>query len=339
MRPFLLLSVLLVLLLLCGGAAAWLYLSSQSQGTRAFVQIRAPQSGELTEVNATLPLMVYAEASRPVLRLEVYADGALVAAANGQDNSLTLVQPWTPLTPGRHVLVARAFFAADDFADSQVVFVDTADLSAVPMETNVDAIQRGEGVTEIRVGDLAAAAGTTPEEIARLNPGLPAAPDAVIPPGTPLSLPRHSNPPPASLPPAVQPPAPGAPGSDPAAPPASRFDGETHSCSQISMRWTDAPDETSYRLYQTAPGEDRMSLLATLPANTLTYSTPITRVGTYRYFLAPVRPGGETVTSMLNVEIGPECSPAGTGETTALNLLLLSLTTEQGYDGVYCYVS
>lgn len=105
------------------------------------------------------------------------------------------------------------------------------------------------------------------------------------------------------------------------------------------MRWTDAPDETSYRLYQTAPGEDRMSLLATLPANTLTYATAITRVGTYRYFLAPVRPGGETVTSLLNVEIGPECSPAGSGETTALNLLLLSLTTEQGYDGVYCYVS
>ncbi len=82
-----------------------------------------------------------------------------------------------------------------------------------------------------------------------------------------------------------------------------------------------------------------MSLLATLPANTLTYVTPVTRVGTYRYFLAPVRPGGETVTSMLNVEIGPECSPAGSGETTALNLLLLSLTTEQGYDGVYCCVS
>lgn len=343
---------LLLLLLLCGGAAAWLYLSSQAQGTRAFVQIRAPQSGELTEVNATLPLMVYAEASRPVLRLEVYADGALVAAANGENNALTLVQPWTPTTSGRHVLVARAFFAADDFADSQVVFVDTADLSAVPMETNVDAIQRGEGVTEIRVGDLAAAAGTTPAEIARLNPGLPAAPEAVIPPGTPLNLPRRPNPPPSapsaspsggsSAPPsvpAVPPPAPGAPGSDPAAPPASRFDGETHSCSQISMRWSDAPDETSYRLYQTAPGEDRMSLLATLPANTLTYSTPVTRVGTYRYFLAPVRPGGETVTSMLNVEIGPECSPAGTGGTTALNLLLLSLTTEQGYDGVYCYVS
>ncbi len=151
-----------LLLLLCCGAAAWLYLASQSQGTRAFVQIRAPQSGEWTEVNATLPLMVYAEASRPVLRLEVYADGALVAAANGDNNALTLVQPWTPTTPGRHVLVARAFFAADDFADSQVVFVDTADLSAVPMETNVDAIQRGEGVTEIRVGDLAAAAGHHP---------------------------------------------------------------------------------------------------------------------------------------------------------------------------------
>lgn len=338
-RGYLWAGGLLLLLLLCAGGAGWLYLSNQSQQTRAFVQIRAPQSGELTEVNATLPLMVYAEASRPVLRLEVYADGALVAAANGDNNALTLVQPWTPTTPGRHVLVARAFFAADDFADSQIVFVDTADLSAVPMETNVDAIQRGEGVTEIRVGDLAAAAGTTPAEIARLNPGLPAAPEAVIPPGTPINLPRRPNPPPASPPPAIPPPPPGAPGTpvEPAASP--HFNGETHSCSQISIRWTNTEFETGYRIYRIAPGEDRMSLLATLPVTDSSYIDMVTRVGTYRYFLAPLRRGGEGITSMLPVEIGPECSPAGTGETTALNLLLLSLTTEQGYDGVYCYVS
>ncbi len=338
----------LVLFLMCGGAAGWLYWRSVQDQPSPFVQIRAPENGALTDLNESLPLMAYAEASRPVLRLEVYADGALIAAANGDNNTLTLVQPWTVTTPGRHALLARAFFAADDFADSEVVFVDTADLSGVPVTVNVDALPRGEGVTEIRVGDLAAAAGTTPDEIARLNPGLPPAPEAVIPPGTPLTLPRHPNPAPAASPagssappaaPAVPPPAPGAPGSDPADGPASRFDGETHSCSQIAMRWTDSADETAYRIYQIAPGERLMSLLATLPANTLTYATPVTRVGTYRYFLAPVRPRGEMVASMLSVEIGPECSQAGTGATTSLNLLLLSLTTQEAYDGVYCYVS
>jgi len=285
--------------------------------------------------------MVYAEASRPVLRLEVYANGALVAAANGQENVLTLAQPWTPLTPGRHALVARAFFSTDDFADSEVVFVDAADLSGAPVSVNVDDLPRGEGVTEIRLGDLAAAAGTTPTEIARLNPGLPPAPEAVIPPGTPLNLPRRSiPPPPASARPPIPPPSPGGPGSPPFGPGAPNFNGETHSCSQISMRWSDAPDETAYSLYRIAPGESAMARIARLPANTTTYTdSPVTRVGTYRYFLAPARPGGEGITSMLAVEIGPECSPAGTGATTSLNLLLLSLTTEQAYDGVYCYVS
>ncbi|HXF68654.1 MAG TPA: hypothetical protein VNK89_02510 [Thermoflexus sp.] len=334
-----LIGSLLFLLLLCGGVGAWLYLSSRSQGTRAFVMIRSPQSGQLAEVNETLPLEVYAEAGRPVLRLEVYADGALVAAANGNNRSLSLSQLWTATTPGRHALVARAFFATDDFADSPVVFVDIADLSDVPVSVNVDDLPRGEGVTEVRVGDLASAAGTTPEELARLNPGLPAAPDAVIPPGTPILLPRHPNPPPILPPPPVPPPAPGAPGMDPAVPPPSRFEGETHSCSQISIRWTDSPDETSYRLYRIAPGERSMSRIATLPANTLTYTDAVTGAGTYRYFLAPVRPGGESIASMLSVEIGPECAPAERGATTSLNLLLLSLTTQEAYDGVYCYVS
>jgi hypothetical protein len=105
------------------------------------------------------------------------------------------------------------------------------------------------------------------------------------------------------------------------------------------MRWTDASDETAYKIYRVQPGEFTMSLLASLPANTTTYNdTPVTRVGTYRYFLAPVRRGGEGITSMLTVEITPDCSPAGS-ETTNLRLSLLSLTTIEGYEGAYCYVS
>ncbi len=335
-----LLFALFGLLLLCGGTAGWLAWRASQNQPPPFVQIRSPQSGELTDLNETLPLEVYAEAARPILRLEVYADGALVAAANGQSNTLALIQPWTVSTPGRHVLAARAFFAADDFADSQVVFVDTADLSGLPVLVNVDDLPRGAGVTEIRMGDLAAAAGATPAEIARLNPGLPAAPDAVIPPGTPLSLPRHSNPPPASTPPAVPPPAPGAPGRDPAAPPASRFEGETHSCGQISLRWSDSPDETAYLLYRIAPGEDIQTLLATLPANALTYtdSTPA-RAGTYRYLLAPRRPSGSSVTDMVSITPGPECDPAPAADMTNLRLAMLKIETQKNFDGIYCYVS
>ncbi|MEW6286290.1 MAG: hypothetical protein AB1509_08675 [Chloroflexota bacterium] len=334
------LFALLALLLLCSGAAGWLYWRSAQIQPPPFVQIRSPQSGELADLNETLPLEVYAEAGLPILRLEVYADGALIAAANGQTNTLTLAQPWTVSTPGRHVLVARAFFAADHFADSQIVFVDTADLSGVPVQVNVDDLPRGEGVTEVRVGDLASAAGTTPEEIARLNPSLPAAPDAVIPPGTPLSLPRRSDPPPASPPPAIPSPAPGAPGRDPAAPPASHFDGETHSCSQAALRWTDSADETAYLLYRIAPGEDVQTLLATLPANQLTYTdATLARAGTYRYLLAPRRPSGSSVTDMVSITLGSECDPASTAGMDSLRLAMLTIQLQKSFDGIYCYVS
>jgi hypothetical protein len=327
-------------LLLCVGVSGWLFLQNRTQGARSVVLIQSPASGALTEVNQTLPLMVYAEANRPILRLEVYADGALAAAANGNEKALTLAQPWAVTTPGRHVLLARAFFSAKDFADSQAVFVDTADLSGLPVQVNVDDLPRGEGVTEIRMGDLAAAAGIPPAELARLNPGLPAAPEAVIPPGTPLSLPRRSSPPPApGAIPAAPPPAPGAPGMHPEVPPSSIFEGETHTCSAISLRWTDAPDETAYILYRLAPGEALNTEIARLPANQTTYTdSDIPRPGVYHYMLAPQRPSGGSITSLHSVEIGPECAPAPAG-TTSLQLVLLRLRLEKSFDGIYCYAS
>ncbi len=334
------LSILVLLLLLCAAGGGWFYWRASQTVPQSFVQIREPQSGILADLNESLPLTVYAEASRPILRLEVYADGALIAAANGENNTLTLAQPWTVSTPGRHVLVARAFFSADDFADSQTVFVDTADLSGLPVQINVDDLPRGEGVTEVRLGDLAAAAGTTPEEIARLNPSLPASPDSVIPPGTPVSIPRRPSLPPAAPPPSIPPPAPGAPGMHPEVTPSSRFEGETHTCSQISLRWSDAPDETAYLLYRLAPGEDVNTLIARLPANQTTYTdTALPRPGTYHYMLAPQRPSGGSITSLHSVEIGPECAPVPADGATSLRLTLLRIRLQKSFDGIYCYAS
>jgi hypothetical protein len=350
LSKLLLAGSLAMLLLLCVGVSGWLFLQNRTQGARSVVLIQSPASGALTEVNQTLPLMVYAEANRPILRLEVYADGALAAAANGNEKALTLAQPWAVTTPGRHVLLARAFFSAKDFADSQAVFVDTADLSGLPVQVNVDDLPRGEGVTEIRMGDLAAAAGIPPAELARLNPGLPAAPEAVIPPGTPLSLPRRPSPPPApgAIPP-VPPPAPGGPGSPapggapggaPDAPTPNRFAGETHSCNSVSLRWNAGPDVSSYDIVRLAPGESDFVVIARLPGNQTTYTdSDIHRIGTYRYLLSVHWRSGMGTTDMHEVIIGPECSPAGTGTTASLNLLMVDLTTQEAYDGVYCYVS
>lgn len=334
-------ALLVLLLLLCAGVAVWIFLTSGSPAEQAFVQIRNPQSGVLTDLNETLPLDVYAEASRPILRLEVYADGALIGAVNGSDQkTLTLSQPWVVSSPGRYVLVARAFFSAAEFSDSQVVFVDTADLAGLPVQVNVDDLPRGDAVDEVRVGDLAATAGTSPEEIARLNPGLPAAPEAVIPPGTPISIPRRASLPPAAPAPVIPPPASGGPGMHPDVPPSSRFDGETHSCSQVSLRWSDASDETGYLLYRLAPEEDFMTSIARLPANQTTYTdATIGRPGAYHYLLAPQRPSGGSITSMRSVTLGPECAPASAAGTSSPRLVMLRISLNKSFDGIYCYTS
>ncbi|MBI5946425.1 MAG: hypothetical protein HY864_18845 [Chloroflexi bacterium] len=328
------------LILLCAGLTAWYYSQSQNQALRVFTQIRNPQSGLVAPLNNPIPLDVYVEGNQTVQRLEVYADGTLVGAANGAgQNVLTLAQTWTPATIGRHALVARAFFSAESFVDSSVVFVDVAELSSATQQLMVDSIPRADGVTQVTIKDLADAAQTTPEQILTLNPSLGAVdPSAVIPAGTLLTLPRTKDVPSVAAA-AIPPPAPGAPGTPGDSSSVSHFSGETHSCSQISLAWTDAPDETAYALYRLSPGDDLMSLLSRLPANTTTFTDDITRIGTYRYFLAPVRPGGEGISSMMPIEIGPECSPAGTGATSALRLSLINLSSAESFEGTYCYVS
>ncbi|HAX71447.1 MAG TPA: hypothetical protein PK152_13410 [Anaerolineales bacterium] len=328
----------LVLIGLCVVAVGFSWWRLSTREPRILVEISNPQETVIANINEPLPLVVSAEADEPIARLEVYADGALIAASNGDgQNVLLLSQTWTPLTAGRHVLVARAFLTPEQFADSQIKYVDSLDLSLLPVQVNIDDIPRADGITEVAVNDLAAAAGTTPEEIARLNPSL--APGGTVPAGTVISLPRSVPTPGGGGGVPIPAPTPGGPGIAPPTDADPNFEGETHSCSQIAMRWSDSPDETSYRIYRVAPGEMTMSLLATLPADTTTYNdTPITRIGTYRYFLAPVRAGSEGITSMLAVEITPDCSPAGSA-TTNLRLSLISLTAQERYEGVYCYVS
>ena len=327
----------LIILVICGAIAGFATWRLNTRGPEILVEIKRPQTTMLANVNEALPLIVSAEASDIITRLEVYADGALIAAANGEgQNAAMLAQTWTPSTVGRHVLVARAFLDAEHFSDSEVVFVDALDLSALPLQVNVDDLPRGEGVTEISVGDLATASGTTLEEIVRLNPSLSST--GSIPSGTLVSIPRLAPEPGIGSP--VPPPAPGAPGSPAPSTSDPHFEGETHSCNQIAMRWTGSDFETGYTLYRLAPGDSSMTLVATLPVTTISYAdNSISRAGTYRYFLSPIwRGGGSGITSMLAVEIPADCAPVSSTSAN-LRLSLMSLTAQESFTGVYCYVS
>jgi hypothetical protein len=102
--------VLLLILLAVGVGLVATQLHSQDVlGLQVYVL--APQSGEMAEVNR--PVMVNASVTYAagLTRLEIYVDGALVAAQQPQSatngSALTLAREWLPKTTGRHILVAR----------------------------------------------------------------------------------------------------------------------------------------------------------------------------------------------------------------------------------------
>ena len=133
----------LVLIGLCAVAVGFSWWRLSTREPRILVEISNPQETVIANINEPLPLVVSAEADEPIARLEVYADGALIAASNGDgQNVLLLSQTWTPLTDGRHVLVARAFLTPEQFADSQIKYVDSLDLSLLPIQVNIDDIPR-----------------------------------------------------------------------------------------------------------------------------------------------------------------------------------------------------
>ena len=72
----------LLLLLVLGGAAWYFWPLPASPGAGLLVYLTAPESGTLVEVNAPVSIQGRAHSALGVTRLELYADGALVAMQN-----------------------------------------------------------------------------------------------------------------------------------------------------------------------------------------------------------------------------------------------------------------
>jgi hypothetical protein len=286
------------------------------------VTINAPATGEVLAQN--VPTSVQASASHPsgVKRTELYADGALVAAQDSMiqngANPMILAQSWTPLTTGRHILIARAYPTDGGVVDSTAVAV-----TVVEQVVNGTTVNTGE--TPTTVEDIATSTGTSPEDIFEANPDLPPDPGAPLPPDTEVDVPL----PPADPPPAEPPPdpAPGAP-----APPTDLM--ITADCDSATLSWTDAPDEESYNIYRLDPPV--LTLIGSVAANETGYiDTPLPGLGEFQYQVASVRDGLEGLTPMVSVETPGTCVPPATIED--LILTMETLVTETPWDGVYCY--
>lgn len=308
--------------LLLVALVAYLFLPQPVQASGPSVVILNPASGATAELNVPLPVQASASAAGGVSRLEVYADGALVAAQDsalpGGANPLLLSQTWAPLTPGRHVLMARAYPRAGGHSDSPVVVVDV-----VEQLWPTKFVKIGEGNTS--VNDLANALGVAPDDLYALNPGLPPDPNAPIPPGTDVEIPAG----PASPPPgggAPPPPLPGAP-----APPTNVA--LTLDCASAQLTWTDAPDEEAYVIYRL--DMPLLTNIATLPANTTNFTDALPGLGTWSYQVASLKGGVESLSPLVTQSTPDGCAPPAPAED--LILTLETLDTEAPYDGVYCY--
>jgi len=335
-RSFLRWLIPLSLLLLCiAGAAIWLFLSSGSKSELPpLVQINSPSTGSTAEINTPLTVQASAEGSDSFKRVELYSDGALVAVEDstldGGSNPLIFSQNYTPLTLGRHVLMARGYSADNKFSDSSVVYLDVLEPSSASQTINVDAIPNSGG-TMPSVNDMSRLHGVAPDQILAANPDLNGTnPSSPLSPGTILHIPpRPRNPAPTD---GTPPPTPIA--SARVAPTALNL---TVDCTSTQLTWTDnTTDESGFLIYRLAPGDSLLTLVATLPANTTTYHETLSTLGTYRYQVAALRGSQEGLSLMQSGSTPDLCvPPASSIETVALSIL--SLDTTEAYDGVYCY--
>ena len=117
--------IFFLLLLVAAGLGAWLYLPHLAQiPLGATVAIGLPRPDSPALFNQSLPVEIRAEGPQPFQRLELYADGLLVLAQDSPaENPLQVTGSFTPRTPGRIILQARAYDQFGQFTDSAVVFV------------------------------------------------------------------------------------------------------------------------------------------------------------------------------------------------------------------------
>lgn len=335
----LLISLLILVVVIAAIAAFFIFRHPKATDLPPIVSIDTPASGNLAEINVSLGIQAQAEDFPGVKRVELYADGALVAVqesdlANG-GNPLILNQSWTPLTLGRHALVARGYDSSGKFGDSTVVYVDVVELISPSMTINVDELQHGDSIPSPSLGQIADAGGVSVDDLLGVNPSLSGTdPNAPLPPGTVVTVPRTPAPAPSET--GGTPPVPLA--GTPAAP--TNLTG-TIDCSTAQISWTASPEaDNGYAVYRISPADMSPVRVATVGRGTANYSEPVSGSGAYRYQVAALRNGMEGMSGYFLLSTPDSCASVSTSpDVISLVLNVSSLTTTEPYDGVYCYFS
>jgi len=334
------------------GVAGYLYFRNRELVSLLAVQIVSPENGGFAQLNQQV--IVRASATNPtgVYRLELYADGALVAAQDtqlkGGENPLALTGFWTPVTAGRHILVARGYHKETEFADSPAVSVE-AEAGTTTLDANELAQEDG---TLPSLNDISTLICIPVDQLIAANPSLSGTdPAAPLPEGTHLEVPHPSpgcagipgtspgpgtgpgpGPGPSSPPIPIPPPPPGRPT------PPTIVSVTATSCTSALITWGDVPDEDHYHVFRLVGATLTRITTSPLPINTTTYSDTLPASGTYTYQVAALRAGHQSLSLMANVTTPATCPPPGP-PVIPLLLTLADLHTDDVYQGVFCYAS
>lgn len=325
-----------ILLLLIGGAVL---LSSSippvgsqlpAHAPSLVVNLTFPTNASVIALNQTTEVLAEALGSAPIVRLELWIDGALA-----QDNVLpqasaqrrfSTTWTWMPIEEGVHMLFVRARDAKANVAQSDVVYV-----KVTPAETFM-LVSTGETTAPLPAG------------------GFPD-PESSQPPAPP---PQEPSAPPPGDPPPLEPSLPSpikfwiskdflkflVPTQPPQAP---NLWAKAQDCSVKLILQDNSDNEDGFFIYRLAPGSLSFERIATLDAHASTdifaYLDPVW-LGNWLYYVTAFNTKGESPPSEMATihsdELGIFCPPASAPQLTLSNA---KLTPTEQVDKAYCYVS
>jgi hypothetical protein len=115
----------------------------------------------------------------------------------------------------------------------------------------------------------------------------------------------------------------------------------TISCTSIQITWAASPDaDNGYAIYRIGPGDVNPQRVGTVSQAVTSFNETISNPGTYRYQVAARRNGMEGLSIYFTVTTPDSCNPTSTNpDVVRLVLNVTGITTNQPYDGLYCYFS
>ncbi len=317
--------------LICVAAAGiWFFSRNMPSHNNSFLTvISTPTTGFTALSGAPIEIRSTSNYSGGVTRLDLFADGALIASQPttlaGGSNPLVVIHSWTPRSPGRHVLMARAHAKDGTQSDSAVVFIDVSqEAASTVVEVSTLRTETGNLPT---LNQIAASTGISVGELLDANPDLEGTdPDAPLGEDTTLTIPSGGGEEPGPLP-------------STGAPSAPENLVVNLSCTDATLTWDDtSTDEEHFVVYRIDPGTSTLHQVSgALPHNTTGYTDPIPGPGLYYYQIGARRAGEESFSMVVGATTPGMCAAPPAGGLD-LVLTLGVIHTDSAFNNVSCYV-